>query len=31
MLDEVQSKDVGPIGDTLNQLMSKLEKLILMT
>ena len=30
MLDEVQSKDVGPIGDTLNQLMSK-EKLIPMT
>ena len=31
MLDEVQSKDVGPIGDTLNQLMSKLRELILMT
>ncbi|MBB4833400.1 uncharacterized protein YaaN involved in tellurite resistance [Staphylococcus hominis] len=26
MLDEVQSKDVGPIGDTLNQLMSKLRE-----
>lgn len=26
MLDEVQSKDVGPIGDTLNQLMSKLSE-----
>ncbi len=24
MLDEVQSKDVGPIGDTLSDLMSKL-------
>ena len=26
MLDKVQSKDVGPIGDTLNQLMSKLRE-----
>ena len=26
MLDEVQKKDVGPIGDTLNQLMSKLRE-----
>ena len=26
MLDEVQSKAVGPIGDTLNQLMSKLRE-----
>ncbi|MCG3398586.1 toxic anion resistance protein [Staphylococcus massiliensis] len=26
MLDEVQSKDVGPIGDTLQQLMSKLQE-----
>ncbi len=25
MLDEVQSKDVGPIGDTLSDLMSKLK------
>ena len=25
MLDEVKSKDVGPVGDTLNQLMSKLK------
>jgi len=25
MLDEVQTKDVGPIGDTLDQLMSKLK------
>ena len=26
MLDEVHKKDVGPIGDTLNQLMSKLRE-----
>lgn len=25
MLDEVQTKDMGPVGDTLNQLMSKLK------
>ncbi|WP_428835789.1 toxic anion resistance protein [Staphylococcus warneri] len=25
MLDDVQSKDIGPIGDSLNQLMSKLK------
>ena len=25
MLDEVQSKDMGPVGDSLNQLMSKLK------
>ena len=25
MLDEVQSKDVGPIGDTLSDLISKLK------
>ncbi len=28
MLDEVQSKDVGPIGDTLSDLMSKLKSVI---
>lgn len=25
MLDDVQSKDMGPVGDSLNQLMSKLK------
>lgn len=25
MLDEVQSKDMGPVGDSLNQLMGKLK------
>lgn len=25
MLDEVQAKEIGPVGDTLNQLMSKLK------
>ena len=23
MLDEVQTKDIGPVGDSLNQLMTK--------
>lgn len=26
MLDEIQSKDVGPIGETLEQLMKKLKE-----
>ena len=25
MLDEVQTKDIGPVGDSLNQLMTKLK------